>query len=236
MGLILVLIEAIAWHGLDNLFIPVVSYVCLTQMIGEPPRELSVRVVVLTIIVAVVFSWRKATRLTQSAIIGTALVWYVTWAVGDWHWFIAPVVTAAAYTFLCHRPARTHQRHTIYAIACIGGLGLCWLALSKAIGTVNTIYAYGVGYGANLAMIALAHFADSGKAARMATAMSRATALSFVPLGGALSDCVARESKCHSPRHGRAGAGGGGARGVCSVATNVAVMPGGCGNAGRARG
>ena len=182
LGLILVLIEAIAWHGLDNLFIPVVSYVCLTQMIGEPPRELTVRVVVLATITVLVFSWRKATRLTQSAVIGTALILYVTWAVGDWHWFIAPVVTAVAYTFLCHRPASAPQRHTIYAIACIGGLGLFWLALSKMIGTVNTIYAYGVGYGANLAMIALAHFADSGKAARMPAAMSRATALSFVPL------------------------------------------------------
>ena len=179
MGLILVLIEAIAWHGLDNLFIPIVSYVCLTQMTGEPPRELTLRLVVLAIITIVVFSWRKATRLTQSAVMGTALILYVTWAVGDWHWFIAPVVTAAAYTFLCYRPANAPQRHTIYAIACIGGLGLFWLALSKVIGTVNTIYAYGVGYGANLAMIALAHFAE---AARMPAAMSRATALSFVPL------------------------------------------------------
>jgi len=182
MGLILVLIEAIAWHGLDNLFIPVVSYVCLTQMIGKPARDLAVRVVVLTIVAAAVFSWRRTTRLTQSAVIGTALILYVTWAVGDWHWFIAPVVTAAAYTFMCHRPASAPQRHTIYAIACIGGLGLCWLTLSKVIGTVNTIYAYGVGYGANLAMIALAHFADGNKAASMAAAISKATVLSFIPL------------------------------------------------------
>lgn len=182
MGLILVLIEAIAWHGLDNLFIPVVSYACLTQMIGLPPRDLVVRVIVLAVLIAVLFSWRKVTRLTQSAIIGTALILYVTWAVGDWHWFIAPVVTAAAYTFLCHRPASAPQRHTVYAIAAIGGLGLCWLCLSKAIGTVNTIYAYGVGYGANLAMIALAHFADSGKAASWTAAIFKAAALSFVPL------------------------------------------------------
>jgi phytol kinase len=182
MGLILVLIEAIAWHGLDNLFIPVVSYVCLTRMIGEPSRDLAVRVVVLAVIMVVAFSWRKATRLTQSAVIGTALILYVTWAVGDWHWFIAPVVTAAAYTFVCLRPASAPQRHTIYAIACIGGQGLCWLALSKMIGTVNTIYAYGVGYGANLAMIALAHFADTGKGASAIVAISKATVLSFVPL------------------------------------------------------
>ena len=182
MGLILVLIEAIAWHGFDNLFIPVVSYICLTQMIDRPPRELALRVIVLTMIIAVLFSWRKVTRLTQSAVIGTALILYVTWAVGDWRWFIAPVVTAVAYTFLCRQPAAAPQRHTIYAIACIGGLGLCWLCLSKAIGSVNTIYAYGVGYGANLAMIALAHFADSSKAASMAAAISKATTLSFVPL------------------------------------------------------
>lgn len=182
MGLILVLIEAIAWRGLDNLFIPVVSYICLTQMSGQHPRELIARLVVLSIVVAIGLSWRKVTRLTQSAVIGTALILYVTWAVGDWHWFIAPLVTAAGYTLLCHGPASAPQKHTIYPIACIGGLGLCWLALAKVLGTVNTIYAYGVGYGANLAMIALAHFGDAGKGASMSAAVIKSFTLSFVPL------------------------------------------------------
>jgi phytol kinase len=182
MGLILMLMEAIAWRGLDNLFIPLVSYVCLVRMLRLEADALLMRLIVLAVSIVGLGLWRKSTRLTQSAVIGSALVLYVAWAVGGWHWLVAPVATAATYTVLCLRPARVPQRHTVHAIACIGGVGLCWLCLSQVIGTVNTIYAYGVGYGANLAMIALAGFAESRQDGSLVPAALKAMTLAFVVL------------------------------------------------------
>jgi phytol kinase len=181
MGLILMLMEAIAWRGLDNLFIPLVSYVCLVRLLKLEANALVVRLVVMVLSIVALGLWRKSTRLTQSAVIGSALVLYVAGAVGGWHWLVAPVATAATYTVLCLRPARAPQRHTVHAIACIGGVGLCWLCLSQVIGTVNTIYAYGVGYGANLAMIALAAFAESRQGSLVPAAL-KAMTLAFAML------------------------------------------------------
>jgi phytol kinase len=78
MGLILMLMEAIAWRGLDNLFVPLVSYVCLVRLVNLPAGALVLRLVVLVLVVVSLAFWRRATRLTQSAIIGTGLVLYVT--------------------------------------------------------------------------------------------------------------------------------------------------------------
>jgi phytol kinase len=182
MGLILVLMEAIAWRGLDNLFIPLVSYVCLVQMMELSASALLTRLVVLLALLASLCGWKKATRLTQSAVIGAALILYVTWAVGDWHWLIAPLMTAAAYTLLCQRPTSSPQRHTVHAIACVGGIGLIWLCLLKTIDKGNVIYAYGVGYGANLGMIALAHFADHTRSRSWLAVFFKSIVLGYLPL------------------------------------------------------
>lgn len=182
MGLILMLMEAIAWRGLDNLFVPLVSYVCLVRLLTLSVAELTVRLLVLVLVIVALSFWRQSTRLTQSAAIGMGLVLYVTWAAGGWYWLLAPVATGAAYTLLCLRPARTPQRHTVHAIACIGGVGLCWLCLAQIIGTVNTVYAYGVGYGANLAMIALAAYAERCPRRRLVLATTKAVSLGFAAL------------------------------------------------------
>ena len=182
MGLILGLMEAIAWRGLDNLFIPLVSYVCLTHLTRLTPMEIEIRLVVLLLIILGLSFWRKTTRLTQSAIIGAALILYVTWAAGDWRWFIAPLVTAAAYTFLCRDPAVAQHKHTIFDVACIGGMGLLWLCFSKAAGTTFTIFPYGVGYGANLGMIALAHFAHRAALHPPPQGVLKAIALGYLAL------------------------------------------------------
>ncbi|MFA6563143.1 MAG: hypothetical protein WCV00_14630 [Verrucomicrobiia bacterium] len=182
MGLILTLMEAIAWRGLDNLFVPLASYVCLVRMLELTPLELGVRAAVLAGLVACLCWWRRTTRLTQSAVIGAALVLYVAWAVGGVHWLTAPLATAMVYSLLCRRLASAPQRHTIHAIAAVGGVGLFWLCLSQVIGTVNTIYAYGVGYSANLGLIALASFADGKQGRALFAAVVKAVALGYVAL------------------------------------------------------
>lgn len=182
MGLILMLMEAIAWRGLDNLFVPLVSYVCLARMIKLSAGELTLRLVVLVVVLVALTFWRRATRLTQSAVIGAGLVLYVTWAVGGWYWLIAPLATGATYTLLCLRPVRVPQRHTVHGIACVCGVGLCWLCLAQVIGTVNTVYAYGVGYGANLAMIALAALTEHRPRRRFPLALLKAVVLAFVTI------------------------------------------------------
>ena len=180
VGFVLMLMEAIAWRGLDNLFVPLVCYVVLVRLMGQTASALFTLLYVLLILMAGLSLWRRATRLTQSAVIGSALVLYVTWAVSDWHWLIAPAMTACAYTLLCNRPAASPQKHTVHAIACIGGLGLGWLCLSGNLATVNVIYPYGVGYGVHLGIIAFAHYANRARV--LAVALVKSALLGYLPL------------------------------------------------------
>jgi len=179
MGLIVMLMEAISWRGLDNLFVPLVSYVCLVRLVQLDTNELVTRLVVLALCVAGWSWWRRNTRLTPSAAIAAGLVLFVAWAIGDWNWLIAPVAASLTYAALC-RITKPHKRHAVLSIVAIGGVGLCWLALEEIIGTVNTIYPYGVAYGAHLGMIALAAFAHSKRP--LAVAMGFAVAAGFFPV------------------------------------------------------
>jgi phytol kinase len=180
MGLILMLMEAIAWRGLDNLFVPLTSYACLVRLSGLGAADLTVRLGVLVALTVALCFCRKATRLTQSAAIGAALVLYVAWAVGDIHWLIAPLVTAVAYALVC-AAAKERSPHTVHAIAVVGGLGLAWLCLAQVLNTVNTIYAYGIGYASNLAIIALAYLAGRFPAPVFKLVIGAAL-LAYVPL------------------------------------------------------
>lgn len=180
MGLILMLLEAISWRGLDNLLVPLVSYVCLVRMIGLTPVELWIRIGVLSALLTGLWIWHRSTRLTQAATVGAALILYVACVFGDWHWLIAPVALAATYTVLCRGTATAPQTHNIHAIAAIGGLGLVWLCVAQVRGTLQTIYPYGVGYAAHLGIIALAYYADPSRQNGIAVAILKATALGFV--------------------------------------------------------
>lgn len=179
MGFILVLIEAIAWRGLDNLFIPVASYVCLVRLLQFSWPVLLVHLTVLMAIIVALACWSTLTRLTQSAMIGAALLLFVTWAAADWRWLIAPVVTGIGYTLLCQERIKNPHRHTVHAIACIGGVALCWIALWQVAANVHSVYAYGVAYGTNLGMIGLTHFARHTISRSLITAILKGIALSF---------------------------------------------------------
>src|SRR5262249_11422640 len=104
---------------------------------------------------------------------------YVAWFVGDWHWLIAPVVTAVSYTFLCRQTVADPHPHTVHAIACIGGVGLCWLCLWQLVGNVHAVYAYGVAYAANLGMIMLPHFTRRAASHRVRAAILKALGSSY---------------------------------------------------------
>jgi hypothetical protein len=168
---------------LDNLFVPLVTYVCLARMVNLTTPDLLSRLFVLTILITALAFWRRHTRLTPIAAIAAGLVLYVSWAVGGWNWLIAPIATALAYSVLCRLPAGESRQHAVQSVAAVGGVALCWLALKEILGTVNTIYAYGVAYSANLSMIALARFADARLRNSLPGAIARSAALAVFAIG-----------------------------------------------------
>jgi phytol kinase len=163
LGLIATLTEAIAWRGLDNFFVPIATYACLVRLVELGVTILVVHLVVLILLLVALHFCILRTYLTRSASTAAALVLYVSWTAGDWHWLIAPLATLAGYVALCPEHQTRPKMHNVEAITLVASAGLLWLALSHLLPKFDTLYAYGVAYGANLSFIALAFFAHRSR-------------------------------------------------------------------------
>jgi hypothetical protein len=74
LGLLVMLIEAIAWQGLDNLFIPLGGFILLRLYLALDALTLLVRLIVTIVLVTFVLCWRQRTTLNDSALLGTAFI------------------------------------------------------------------------------------------------------------------------------------------------------------------
>src|SRR5262249_37790742 len=63
LGLMMMMSEAIAWRGLDNLVIPVAAMALLDKYLELSTPELTLRLGVLSVITLAVLWWRRATPL-----------------------------------------------------------------------------------------------------------------------------------------------------------------------------
>ncbi len=160
LALVIMLMEAISWQGLDNLFLPLTTFVLLKVYLTLSAWALVERFGVIIALIAFMLWWSRLTHLSRSATVGGALVLYTSWALGDWHWLLAPAMMMVGYTLLC-RQGHPDSRlvHTVQGVCCVTFASLFWLFLSKSLNYANLIYPYGVAYATQLAMVTLAYFA-----------------------------------------------------------------------------
>jgi phytol kinase len=157
LALMMTLFEAIAWSGLDNLVLPVLAYALLQLYWDKSVGELLVRLAVMGGVSVAVFALSWMTPMRGSAVAGAALVGYICWALGDWHWLVPPLVLYAGYVSLsCRNPVDKDYPHTIHAVSCTALVGLVWLFLSVSQERPDWFYPFAVAFAANLGMVALA--------------------------------------------------------------------------------
>jgi phytol kinase len=149
--------EAIAWRGLDNLALPLVSYLLLAAYLDMTLRDLVVRLAVTAILMAFLAAYRRETTLLGSALLGAYLVSYLCWAVGGWQWLLAPLALFLAYTKLSPKNAVNTQRiHNVHAVASVASGGLAWLFLAKLAGHDGCLLPFTLAFAGHLAIIGIA--------------------------------------------------------------------------------
>src|SRR5258708_24805359 len=130
LGLIATLTEAIAWRGLDNFFVPIATYACLVRLVELEVTILVVHLVVLILLLVALHFCILRTYLTRSASTAAALVLYVSWTAGNWHWLIAPLASLAGYVALCPEHQTLPKMHNVEAITLAASAGLFCPTLS----------------------------------------------------------------------------------------------------------
>ena len=93
-----VLLEAVAWRGLDNVFVPVGVFLLLRVWLTLDVAGLLARLAVIAMLLGVVLWARRQTTLRDAALAGAALFGFVVWALGDWRWVVPPAVLFLGYT------------------------------------------------------------------------------------------------------------------------------------------
>jgi phytol kinase len=159
LGLFVMMCEAIAWHGLDNLLIPVASYLLLKTYLGPPGMEtglLMLRVGVLFGLLVLVWGWRRRTTLEGSAHFGAAIVGYLSWALGGWEWLLPPLTVFLTYAVLSPREVIGRRAtHNVDAVIATSAAGLIWLFLARGLGRRDFYYPFVLAFAAQLAIIGL---------------------------------------------------------------------------------
>jgi phytol kinase len=97
LSLLLMLVEAVSWQGLDNLFIPIFGFFLFDAFLQVTIADLVGNLVITLLLVVFALSWRKQAFLQDSALLSAALIGYFCWTLADWRWFIPPLTV-----FICH--------------------------------------------------------------------------------------------------------------------------------------
>lgn len=155
IALIVMLLEAIAWRGLDNIFIPLGVFILLKLYLVMPLNQLWNRFRIGVALVLFVTIYARKTTLQGSALLAAALVLYVSWALGGWQWLIPPALLLLAYTFFFPgKITAFHRTHNVYAVLGIAFPGLLWLFLYRVWHQPDLFFPYTLAFAIHLALVA----------------------------------------------------------------------------------
>ena len=131
LGFLVMLVEAIAWRGLDNLTIPLAGFALLPELHPLERPELAMRLAVVLVLVAFSYALRRQSTLDDDALMACVLFGFVAWALGGWMWMLAPAaimindarhgIRVAAKHERISPPQRPHGRKRVSRRGDLGG-------------------------------------------------------------------------------------------------------------------
>lgn len=158
LGVLATMFEGVAWHGLDNLIVPVGCYLVLKTHLGLPIDHLMPNLVVLVGLLAFVIIARHRTTLNGGALLGAALFSYTSFFVGGWPWLVIPMVMFLGYRRLLPRRFRQLENtHSIYGVISVASIGIIWLLFAEHLDVPNLIYPYTLAFASHAAIMSIAH-------------------------------------------------------------------------------
>ena len=156
LSIMVMLAEAAAWWGLDNLIIPLWGYLLLKSQIDMDTTALTSDLVFVLSLGMIMALWRNRTTLADDTLFGALLWGYVVWSVGGWRWILPPLIQLLSYaTVTVHVPQDQLRRFRFPVV--LGNIAgsVFWLLLYRESGEQVFFYPFVSCFAANVAMIAL---------------------------------------------------------------------------------
>jgi len=173
LALLMMLVEAVAWRGLDNLLVPVAGFWLLDRLLTMAPAELLAQLALTLGLSLFVLLWRRYANLQDTALLGAALVGYLSWTLADWRWFVGPLLLFAGHVLLAsgglsqkRQPASSRHSfpvYNIYAVLSVAAGGLLWLLLARLLHRPELFYPFTLALAVQLALFGLVTYKHSGR-------------------------------------------------------------------------
>lgn len=185
LAVLVMLLEAISWTGLDNLAIPLVGYALLKSFVALPASALYLRVAVVALLAAFVFFQRRRTTLNDDGLLAAVLFGYVLWALDGWIWLIAPATLFLKDKLQTIPPGPAvapdvSRRHDVQAVVSVCLPGLVWATATAVSGVPTSLfYPFCVSFGAQLAIFEATRLRHDRPAVSPRAGVWRATAIGW---------------------------------------------------------
>ena len=155
MAVAITLLEAVAWRGLDNVFVPVGAFLLLSTWLPLDAGGLAWRLGLILALLVVVAAMRARTTLRDAALAGAALFGFLAGTLGGWPWVVAPLVLFVAYPRLFPPAPRSGdvREHDMHAVAGVVMPAVAWLFAARLFDRDDFLAPYTATFVAQLAMI-----------------------------------------------------------------------------------
>jgi phytol kinase len=161
LAILVTLLEAVAWGGLDNLFIPLGGYLLLTRLAGESVAVLAGVSLVACVLLVTAVVLRRTRTLTDSALVAGVLVGVACWTIGGTPWLMPPIVLFLTYPLLWPKRRQLVEKpHTLVALVAVAGVGVVWLALGRVLGDDGFFFPFTLAFAGQAAAIGVSWFRD----------------------------------------------------------------------------
>ena len=157
LALLVMMLECVAWRGLDNLFIPLGAHAFLRLYLGAETGLLLFHLTVAVLLTVFSLAWRPRGKLDDSALIGCALFGYAAFTLGGWLWLLGPVVYFLTLILVWPR-SPADRPHTVYAMLASSAAGLCWLFAHSITGKGWLLIPFTGSFAAQLTLYGVARF------------------------------------------------------------------------------
>ncbi|MEM1026620.1 MAG: hypothetical protein AAGJ38_00890 [Planctomycetota bacterium] len=156
VGLLVMLIESIAWRGLDNLFVPLGTYAFLMLYLEADAFALLWRCAAIVVLLGFALIWRRRTSMDDSALLAGALFAYAALLLGGPWWLWPPLVQFAVHTFAFPRQC-SQPVHSVGSMIVHTAPGLTILLAHTRIPWEGWLWVYAALFVAQLSIVGVSY-------------------------------------------------------------------------------
>lgn len=161
LGIVLMLVEAVSWRGLDNLFRPLLTVALLQRCESLSPESLTIRLIVLAGLFGFLWLRRGKTTFEHAALIGAGLFGYATWMLGSPVLLLPCLGLFLVHQYINMQPrVQAQTRLDFWAMVAVASPGMFWLLLPLAELTTPSLAALGFGmvFTSHIVFVGISHF------------------------------------------------------------------------------